>query len=142
MDKNKCACGKKGFMEIKGTILCEDCYYNGKKRKELKEGVKYDGDKLRTDLIPPECIEAIAYIYTFGAKKYDDNNWRKGMKFSRVYGAILRHLLAWYGGEDNDKETGKSHTWHAAWGCITLVYYMMFHKKYESFDDRIINGGI
>jgi len=107
---------------------------------KLKEGTKYDQDKLRTDLIPPECIEALAYIYTFGAKKYDDNNWRKGMKFSRVYGATLRHLLAWYKGEDNDPETGKSHTWHAIWGCVTLAYYMLFYKRYAKFDDRIIKG--
>lgn len=110
--------------------------------KLLKEGVKFDGDKLRTDLIPPECIEAVAWIYTFGAKKYDDNNWRKGMKFSRVYGAVQRHLLAWYRGEDNDPETGKSHMWHAMWGCITLAYYMLYYSVYKKFDDRIIKGKI
>lgn len=111
-----------------------------KKIKELAEGTKYDGDKLRTDLIPPECIKAVAWIYTFGAKKYDDNNWRKGMKFSRVYGALQRHLLTWYEGEDNDSETGKSHTWHAIWGCVTLAYYMMYYKIYKDYDDRFIKG--
>lgn len=108
--------------------------------EKLQEGIKYDGDKLRTDLIPPECIESVAWIYTFGAKKYDDNNWRKGMKFSRVYGALLRHIFAWYGGEDNDPETGKSHTWHAMWCCITLAYYMLYYKRYKEFDDRVVKG--
>lgn len=117
-----------------------DCDFNPDVKCSLTEGMKYDDGKLRTDLIPPECIKAVAWIYTFGAKKYDDNNWRKGMKFSRVYGALLRHLLAWYEGEDNDPETGKSHTWHAMWGCVTLAYYMMYYKIYNKFDDRFIKG--
>ena len=104
------------------------------------EGVKYDEDKLRTDLVPPESIQWIAKVFTFGSNKYDDNNWRNGMKFSRVYGAVQRHLLSWYEGEDNDPETEYCHLWHAAWGCITLGYYMLYHKVYEKFDDRIIKG--
>jgi hypothetical protein len=60
--------------------------------KELSKdgGNKFDGDKLRVDLIPVEAIEGIAGILTHGAKKYGDNNWREGIKFTRVYGAILR----------------------------------------------------
>jgi len=103
-------------------------------KDKLKEGVKYDGGKLRFDLIPGEALIELAKIYTFGAAKYEDNNWRKGMKWSRIFGAIMRHTWAWYMGEDIDPESGLPHMSHAAWGCFTLMSYAK-HKR--EFDDRI-----
>ena len=39
-------------------------------KPQLVEGKKFDADKARYDLIPPEIEEAIAKVLTFGAKKY------------------------------------------------------------------------
>ena len=54
--------------------------------KELKieEGSKYDKNKLRVDLLSFQALQGIAEILTFGAKKYGDRNWEKGLSFSRV----------------------------------------------------------
>jgi hypothetical protein len=35
----------------------------------------------------------------------------------------MRHLSAWWQGEDKDPETGMSHMLHAAWNALTLVAY-------------------
>lgn len=130
-----------GLDESGGNVLQSEIECGFPDRRKLASGgVKYDEGKLRTDLVPPESIKWIAKVFTFGSIKYDDNNWRNGMKFSRVYGAAQRHLLAWYEGEDNDPETGYCHLWHAAWGCITLGYYMLYYKLYCKFDDRWKNG--
>jgi len=73
----------------------------------LKTGAhKDDTDKVRMELIPPELIVAVGDILTFGAEKYDDRNWEKGMKWSRVFGALMRHMWAWWSGENKDQETG------------------------------------
>lgn len=101
---------------------------------KLKEGIKYDGGKLRFDLIPGEALIELAKIYTFGAAKYEDHNWRKGMKWSRIFGAIMRHTWAWFMGEDIDPESKLPHMAHAAWGCFTLMSYA---KIKPEFDDRI-----
>lgn len=45
------------------------------------------------------------------------------MAWSRVYAAALRHLLAWWGGEDEDPETELSHLAHAACCVVFLVAY-------------------
>jgi len=97
------------------------------------EGVKYDAEKSRYDLIPAYPLEQLAKIYTFGATKYADHNWRKGLTWSRVFSAIMRHLWAFWRGEDNDPETGLPHVVHAAWGCFTLLQYM---KDGSGTDDR------
>lgn len=100
----------------------------------MAEGLKYDADKLRFDLIAVEPLEEVAAIYTMGAKKYADNNWRKGLKWGRVFGAIMRHLWAWWRGQDLDPESGRSHLAHAAWGCLTLMEYTKTHPE---LDDRV-----
>lgn len=89
----------------------------------MAEGRKYDGGKLRFDLIAPEAEEALTTILTFGANKYGDRNWEGGMKWGRVYGALRRHLSSWLQGEKFDEETGYSHLWHAYCCLHFLVTY-------------------
>ncbi len=102
----------------------------------MEEGKKFDQDKIRMELIPPELLEAVGTILTFGAKKYDDRNWEKGMNWSRVYGALLRHLNAWASREDTDPETGKSHLWHA--GCC-IAFLITYEMRGIGTDDRATN---
>ena len=88
-----------------------------------KEGVKFDKGKRRVDLVPTEAINALADILTAGAVKYGEHNWRHGMDWSRVYGAAQRHLLAFWGGDDIDDESGMPHLWHALTNIAFLVSY-------------------
>ena len=96
--------------------------------------VKFDGDKLRMELLPVRPIEDIASVLTIGAKKYADRNWEKGFDYSRTYGALQRHMHAWYKGEDNDPETGLSHLAHA--GCC-LMFLLEFTHSGAGTDDRV-----
>jgi len=98
-----------------------------------EEGNKDDSDKLRYDLIPPETLEALAWILTFGAQKYGDRNWEKGMKWGRPFAALMRHMWAWWRGQNLDPETGKSHLWHAL-ACLTFL--VTFEQKGIGTDDR------
>jgi len=99
----------------------------------LIEGVKHDTDKLPIHLIPPELITAVANILLFGAKKYEERNWEKGMAWSRCWSACQRHLWAWWGGEGNDPETGESHLWHAA--CC-IAFLVAYEQRNLGTDDR------
>lgn len=97
------------------------------------EGRKDDTDKIRMELLPPELLEATAAVLTYGAKKYADRNWEKGMKWSRVFGALMRHMWAWWRGEKYDAETGYSHLWHAA--CC-LAFLIAYEERNLGEDDR------
>lgn len=102
-------------------------------KPQLVEGLKFDADKARYDLIPPEIEEAIAKVLTFGAVKYGERNWELGMKWGRPYAALRRHMAAWWSGEDKDPETGMPHTWHAAC-CIAFI--VAFEARGIGTDDR------
>lgn len=83
--------------------------------------LKFDGDRLRPDLIPPSAIKAMAEVLTFGARKYKPNNWRKCQDLSRYEAALLRHLLAYQEGETFDHESKMPHLWHALVNIAFLI---------------------
>ena len=99
----------------------------------MTEGRKDDSEKLRYDLIPPEAIEALADILTFGAQKYSDRNWERGMRWGRVFAACMRHLWAWWRKAGPDPDTGKSHLWHAA--CC-VAFLIAYESRNAGEDDR------
>ena len=98
------------------------------------DGIKLDDKKNRYDLLPYDALDEVVKVYTYGAKKYEVNNWRKGFRFGRIFAAMMRHLVAYWRGEDKDKESGLLHLAHAVWGCLTLIN---FSKTHPENDDRI-----
>lgn len=72
-------------------------------------GLRYDEDKPRVDLIPPEVIFALGDALSAGAKKYAERNWERGMDWSKVFGPLIRHSFKFWRGEEIDEETGIPH---------------------------------
>lgn len=58
--------------------------------------------KPRIDLIPPLTITRLGLHFANGAKKYGDNNWQKGQPLSQYYTSGMRHMLAWFSGEEDE----------------------------------------
>jgi len=98
------------------------------------EGRKDDQGKARFDLLPPDALFEVVRVYTYGASKYNDRNWEKGIKWGRVFAAICRHCFAWWRGEREDQESGIHHLAHAAWGCLAVLAYEL--RGMGEFDDR------
>lgn len=89
----------------------------------MGNGEKFDTDKDRWDLLPWEAVRQIVLVLTYGAKKYDDNNWQLvDNKGNRYFAALLRHVIAWRSGEKNDSESGLSHLAHAACCILFLLW--------------------
>ena len=96
-------------------------------------GEKRDEGKLRYDLIPVGPLEKLAYVYTIGAEKYGDNNWRSGIAYSRIVAALMRHLEAWRAGRTVDPDDGQHPLASVAWCALTLMEY---ENTRPEFDDR------
>ena len=124
--------------------------------QEEEKGRKNDfiDKKLRWDLLPLNEIEDIVKVYTKGAEKYGDNNWKKlDNAYDRYKGAMLRHLVEYEKGNSIDKETGCLHLAQVAWNAIAMLY---FSKKFsikneqatssnsflilDKLDERILNS--
>lgn len=73
--------------------------FNGVKdsgaREEFNTGSVRDTEegKGRYDLMPWYALERLAQHYQNGARKYGDNNWRKGQRLGRYLSSAMRHLV-------------------------------------------------
>lgn len=97
------------------------------------DGKKFDEGKPKLSFVARTLLIAIASVMAPGAVKYGRDNWKGGMLWSRPYDALLRHLTAWWDGENKDPESGMSHLWHAACELMFLVEY---EAKKVGQDDR------
>lgn len=94
------------------------------------QGLKFDHEKLRWDLIPMECVEEIVKVLTMGSVKYGPNNWQLVEDAEeRYYAALLRHLSAWRQGEHKDPESGLSHMSHVLCNAIFLSWFEIDKKR-------------
>jgi hypothetical protein len=94
---------------------------------------RYDYGKSNWHLLPYCALQDVVDVFDYGATKYSERNWEKGMSWSRMFNSMMRHLVAWWNGEDTDKESGLPHLAHAAFGCLGLLFFG--HKRLGT-DDR------
>ena len=76
---------------------------------------------LRYDLIPPEPLAELAYVYTAGAEKYEARNWEQGYDQALSMRAAMSHLLKDMAGEDEDPETGAKHLAQVMFHCAAML---------------------
>lgn len=89
--------------------------------------VKYDDEKVKLGLIPSHSIFSTGRALTYGAKKYNNYNYKvgEGLDWDKIYSALLRHLFKWIGGEDIDKESGLNHLDHVG-ACTSILQDLVF----------------
>lgn len=96
-------------------------------------GTKHDIGKIQLELLPVDSLIEVTKVLQFGAEKYGKWNWSKGLNYTRIIGAILRHTFLYLGGEDKDQESGLNHIAHVACNCLFLIHFSNYKKE---LDDR------
>lgn len=105
--------------------------------KEITGGIKHDLDKEKFDLMPMMPLLELAKLFTLGAVKYGVRNWEKGMKFGRLFAAMMRHSIKWWAGEKYDQENGQHHLVAVMWNAMVL---MELENTHPEMDDREIQN--
>jgi len=78
-------------------------------------------NKLPLHLIPPRALAHVALAFADGGFKYQPYNWHEEQITASVYyGAAMRHLAAWWAGEDLPNDGVAHHLAHAAC-CLLMV---------------------
>ena len=128
--KNECA-----MYILEGEpIMCFNFMHEGENSTEINlkqnssnplndptKGYKDVKGKLPVHLVPPEAVEAMAEVFGFGAKKYDDRNWEKGLDLELVLAAAERHILQHKKGITYDDESGLPHLYHALTDLAMII---------------------
>lgn len=95
---------------------------------------KVNEKKIRYELIPHGALRQVARVYTFGAEKHGEGMWKREIKWSKQLGSIFRHIFAFAGGEDYDKESGLHHLAHAAARILLLLARADFQPETDDRD--------
>ena len=105
-------------------------------------GVKYDTDKTPYDLLDPVALEGLGNVLKFGAKKYASWNWAKGISYSRLIAALLRHTFAILRGELIDPESGLPHIDHVGCCWMFLSHHMAVRPDMNDLPKRNQDGSL
>lgn len=106
----------------------------------MQEGMKHDIGKLRYELISPYALKELAQVLTYGAEKYGDRNWEGGISYSRIFGAILRHIWDWRMGQVKDPDSGLHPLAHVFCDVMMLLHYELNLPLYSKFNNMVREG--
>ena len=91
--------------------------------------------KVPMSTVPAPVIAEIGLAMLEGARKYGRHNYREaGVRMSVYYDATMRHMMAWWEGEDIDPDSGLNHITKAIATLVVLRDAMMRANMAE--DDR------
>jgi hypothetical protein len=135
----------KWHCDADGSIFCDKSCYNASLNDETPPNPpevqlspsgskRYNIGKPQIHQVPIELLMGAAESFTRGEAKYGKWNWAKGNYFSVPYDSLMRHLITWLNGEDNDQESGLHHLKHAASNLAMLMHYV---ENYPDLDDRL-----
>tara|TARA_R110000851_G_scaffold78000_5_gene172074 strand:+ start:13929 stop:14261 length:333 start_codon:yes stop_codon:yes gene_type:complete len=102
-------------------------------------GDRFNTGKLRWSLVSMSALAPMVRVLMFGAQKYNDNNWKKGLKYTEVCESLQRHMNSFMEGEDDDPESKLTHVGHILCNALFLSYMFLFKKD---MDDRYIDKNI
>lgn len=102
------------------TLVNDYIVKDSGERQEFETGARRDTQtgKPRPSLITPFGIERVAYVYARGAEKYGDNNWQKGIPFSRYLDSAERHL-----GQFKQGHTDEDHLAQCVWNLMAIMHH-------------------
>lgn len=76
--------------------------------------------------VPANVLAEVGVAMLEGASKYGRHNYRvAGVRASVYYDGVMRHLMAWWEGEDIDPDSGLSHITKAITSLVVLRDSMM-----------------
>ena len=87
-------------------------------------GLRFNEGKIRWSLMHYKSMEPMVRVLMYGAEKYSDNNWQKGLNKKEILECLQRHLAALMDGETHDKESGLPHIGH-------ILCNAMFHSYFD-----------
>lgn len=105
---------------LSNRTLCE--IYNFQRSSDiehLKFALEYFAESHDKWICASDVILEVAKHFEEGAKKYGDNNWRKGIPVRCYIDSAIRHYLKWLRG-DQDEPHDRAFCWNimcCIWTC-------------------------
>lgn len=114
------------------------CRINNMKKKQSNPKDALGIQKAPLHCVPCGPLMELGLAMMEGGRKYGTHNYRRvGVRASVYYDALMRHVMAWWEGEDIDPDSGLSHLIKAM-ACIVVLRDSMLKENW--IDDRPIKN--
>jgi hypothetical protein len=100
---------------------------------EKEQALRYNNGKAQWSLVDFKSLEPLVDVLEYGAKKYERNNWKKGLPVNENCESLMRHVIAFMDGENTDSESGCSHLGHIMANAMFLSWIL---ENKPEFDNR------
>lgn len=102
-------------------------------------GLRFNEGKPRWSLVDFKDLEGMVNVLEFGANKYSDHNWRKGLMTTGIVDSLMRHIASYLEGQDIDEESGLRHIDHM---MCNVMFLSRMDRLMPEFDTRYKEGGV
>lgn len=98
--------------------------------------------KVPLHVVPVGPLMELGLAMMEGGRKYGTHNYRAmGVRFSTYYDAVMRHMMSWWEGEDDDPDSGVSHVTKAIASLFVLRDSMLM-ENYTDDRPLMYPGGL
>lgn len=125
-------CSVEGMIPAWHEKTSEDIKYEVIYNPHLNIGQRFNNGKPRWALVDFQALEPMVRVLEYGCKKYDADNWKKGLYTRGITESMLRHTFALLRGELNDEESGLPHIGHIMANAMFISH--MIEQK-PNFND-------
>jgi hypothetical protein len=101
--------------------------------KNSVKGIRFNKNKLRWSLVHYKSLEPMVRVLMFGAEKYEDDNWKKGLNKKQILESLQRHLAALMDGQTHDEESKLHHIGHIMCNAMFYSYFDLPENEHKCF---------
>lgn len=100
----------------------------------MSKATRLNEGKRKWSLVHYKSLEPLVEVLEFGAGKYGEKNWQKGLDKTEILESMMRHLTALMDGESNDKESKLHHIGHIMCNAMFYEYFNTNTNPYGDID--------
>lgn len=100
----------------------------------MERGSRDNKNKPKWALVDFKSLEPMVEVLEYGATKYGEFNWAKGLPYTEIVESLLRHVFSFLEGQDMDEESKLHHIGHILCNAMFLSHMCLYRKD---MDDRI-----
>ena len=90
-------------------------------KKKIEMSKRFNKGKVSFFDLPMVALAEVAKNGMYGRSKYSAYNWKKASTASETFDCLMRHILRFWQGEDDDPESAVKHLACIAWNAMAAI---------------------
>lgn len=98
----------------------------------MEQALRYNEGKPQWSLVDFKSIIPMVEVLEYGCKKYDRDNWKKGLPTREICESMIRHCMKLLEGQYLDDESGLPHVGHIMCNAMFLEHVVINKPHFDN----------